>query len=286
MTAAALALVVAAAVLHASWNALAKRSGDPVAFFCLASVFAVLVLAAPATWIVARDGIRAAAVPFVVATIALHGLYFGTLARAYGAGAYSMVYPVARGLGVALVPVVAVATLHERVSSLGALGIGLVVAGIVAVQFAAGSRPAGTPSSALAGLGWAAATGVVIACYSLVDKAGVAHLHPVPYLVLIEAGTVACLLPAARRRRGALAQEWRAQGRAIVAAGAMSGLAYLLVLFCFQLSKAAYVVASRELSIVFSAVIGSLWLGEGRLGPRLAAASVVLAGVLCVALAR
>ena len=69
-------------------------------------------------------------------------------------------------------------------------------------------------------------------------------------------------------------------------ASAMNLTSYLLVLFAFRLSKVGYVVASRELSILFSAFIGSLWLGEGRLAPRLAGASVVLAGVVCVALAR
>jgi len=65
-----------------------------------------------------------------------------------------------------------------------------------------------------------------------------------------------------------------------------AGTTYLLVLFAFRLSKTAYVVAARELSIVFSAIIGSLWLGEGPLGPRLLGAGVILAGVACVALAR
>jgi drug/metabolite transporter (DMT)-like permease len=62
--------------------------------------------------------------------------------------------------------------------------------------------------------------------------------------------------------------------------------AYLLVLFAFRLTKVGYVVAARELSIVFSTVIGSWWLGEGRLGGRLAGAAVILAGVVCIALAR
>ena len=80
--------------------------------------------------------------------------------------------------------------------------------------------------------------------------------------------------------------EWSANRWTIVATGVMSAGGYTLVLFAFQLSKAGYVVASRELSIVLSALIGSLLLREGRLPPRLAAASVVLAGVACVALAR
>src|SRR5438105_3078028 len=114
VTGPALALVVAAAGLHALWNALAKRSGDLVAFFCLTSAVAALVLAAPAAWIVARDGLRAAGAPFIVATVALHALYFYGLARSYGSGAYSAVYPVARGLGVALVPVLACAAPLDR----------------------------------------------------------------------------------------------------------------------------------------------------------------------------
>jgi drug/metabolite transporter (DMT)-like permease len=71
-----------------------------------------------------------------------------------------------------------------------------------------------------------------------------------------------------------------------VLAALMSTLAYTLVLFAFQLSKTGYVVASRELSIVLSAVIGSLWLREGRLAPRLIGAAIVLGGVACIALAR
>lgn len=287
MTATALALVATAAVLHASWNALAKRSGDPITFLWWASNFAVLFLAVPAAWTLVREGVHAAAVPFVLTTIVLHAIYFSTLARAYGSGAYSVVYPVARGLGVALVPVLAFVVLDERVSTVGGLGIGLVVLGIAAVQRVAGPPTAGAAPSALrAGTGWAALTGLVIAAYSLVDKAGVAWMNPVPYMALMEAGCVLCLWPAVRRRPGAIAAEWAKNRYAIVLVGAMSGLGYLLVLFAFRLSKAGYVVASRELSIVISALIGSLLLGEGRLLQRLAAASLVLAGVLCVALAR
>jgi drug/metabolite transporter (DMT)-like permease len=66
----------------------------------------------------------------------------------------------------------------------------------------------------------------------------------------------------------------------------MTGVGYMLVLFAFRLSKTGYVVAARELSIVFSTVIGSLWLHEGRLGPRLLGAGIILLGVVCVAAGR
>ena len=286
MTGAALALVITAAVSHAFWNALAKRAHHPLVFLWSSVALATAVLAGPALSLAHADEVRAA-VPFLVATIALHAFYFYALSSSYGAGDFSLVYPIARGLGVALVPVAAYAIFGERLSPLGVLGIALVVTGIVAINLV--PRAVAAPAARWrlgAGTGWALLTGLTITAYSLTDKAGVARLHPVPYIALMGIGTVLLLVPAVARRRGALRHEWAVNWRAILAASTTNLTSYLLVLFAFRLSKAGYVVAARELSILFSALIGSLWLGEGRLGPLLSAAVVVLAGVGCVALAR
>ena len=87
-------------------------------------------------------------------------------------------------------------------------------------------------------------------------------------------------------RHEVLRGEWRTNRVTILAVGLLSPGGYLLVLFAFQLSKVAYVVAGREVSIVLSALIGSLWMREGALSQRLAGAAVMAAGVICVALAR
>jgi len=287
MTAGALALVLAAAVLHAGWNALAKRGSDPLAFLALCSCVAAPILAPLAVPWLWRDGLPARAMPFVLGTIALHVLYFYALGRAYSTGAYSIVYPIARGLGVALVPVGAYVLLDERLSPIGVVGIVGVVAGVITLHQVGQRHAVATGAPLGAATVWALITGLSIAAYSLNDKAGVARLHPVPYMLLMEAGCGLVLLPAALlTRREAVRREWVANWRAILAVGAMSAGGYTLVLLAFRLSKAGYVVAARELSIVLSALIGTLWMGEGRVGPRLAAASIVLAGVACVALAR
>src|SRR5512134_819775 len=103
MPAAALALVLAAAVLHVGWNALAKRGHHQLCFLWSAQAVAVLFFGPVAAWTLLVDRFDAAALPFVVATILLHAVYFYALRRSYGAGAFSLVYPIARGLGVALV---------------------------------------------------------------------------------------------------------------------------------------------------------------------------------------
>ena len=287
MSGPALALVVCAAILHAVWNALAKRADNQFVFlWCSVSLATALLLPLGLLRLSAEPA-PASGLPFVAASVGIHALYFWALGRAYRHGDFSRVYPVARGLGVALVPLVALPLFGERLSWLGSLGVGFVVLGIVALS----ALPAATPRSmaragAGAGTAWALLTGLTIAAYSLVDKAGVARLHPMPYIALMGVGLSVVLAPVVLADRPALGREWRRHWRTILVASAMNLTSYLLVLFAFRLSKVGYVVASRELSILFSAFIGSLWLAEGRLAPRLAGASVVLAGVVCVALAR
>jgi len=288
MTGEALALVFGAAAIHAAWNALAKRGRDQFVFlWCAVSVASVVLL--PIGLLTAGGArVPSAAIPFLVGTILIHAVYFYALGRSYGAGDFSLVYPIARGLGVALVPILALVLFHEALSPLGTIGVALVVTGIVVLQL----RPElwraleRRPERLGAGTGWALVTGVSIALYSVVDKGGVRVMHPVPYIALMGAGMSVLLLPAVLRRRAALRREWAVNWRPILVASTLNLTSYLLVLFAFRMSKVGYVVAAREISIVLSVLIGSLWFGEGRLGLRLVAAAIVLSGVACVAVAR
>ena len=281
----AIALVVCAAVLHAIWNALAKRAENQFVFLWSSVSLATVLLLPLGLLRLPSDGTPIAGLPFVVASIAIHALYFWALGRSYRHGEFSRVYPMARGLGVALVPLIALPVFGERLSWLGSLGVGLVVLGIAGLSFRSSAMCSSPAQGSLAGTAWALVTGVTIAGYSLVDKAGVARLHPMPYIALIGLGLSILLAPLVLADRSALSREWRLNWRTILVASAMNLTSYLLVLFAFRLSKVGYVVAARELSILFSAFIGSFWLREGRLAPRLAGATVVLAGVVCVALA-
>ena len=288
MTGEALGLVFGAAVMHAAWNALAKRGHDQFVFLWCAVTGATVILSPLGVWTAGAEGVPRAAVPFLAGTIAVHVLYFYALGRSYGAGDFSLVYPMARGLGVAMVPVLALGVFREALSPLGTLGVALVVTGIVVLQL----RPElwrireRHPGKLGPGTGWALVTGVSIALYSVIDKGGVRVMHPVPYIALMGAGMSLLLVPAILRRRAALRREWSTNRRAILLASTLNLTSYLLVLFAFRMSKVGYVVAARETSIVLSVLIGSWWFGEGRLRLRLVGAAIVLGGVACVAFAR
>jgi drug/metabolite transporter (DMT)-like permease len=301
----ALAFVLAAALIHAGWNALAKRAHDPLVFLWSSVSLASLCLAPLGAWVILAEGWRPDGAAFVLATIIVHAVYFWVLGRAYASGDLSTVYPVARGLGVALVPILALVLLGERVSALGVLGVVLVVAGIVAIYALGAPRsidsrpdhpgrsldvPVRSDRGHLWGLLprppiWSIVTGLTIAAYSIIDKAGVARVHPLAYIALMGVGISVLLAPWVLIRRESLAREWRVNGRAIVLASSMNLTSYLLVLFAFRLAKVGYIVAARESSIVFSVLIGSLLMGEANFRPRLVGALVVLIGVACVALA-
>src|SRR2546426_630130 len=233
-------------MLHAVWNALAKRARDQLVFLWSSVSLATVVLLPVGLLALPGERIPAAAVPFVVATIAIHAVYFYALGRAYRHGDFSRVYPIARGLGVALVPMVALMVFGERLSPLGTAGIALVVAGVAGLHLTAPWRGGARPPASGAGTAWALLTGLLIASYSIVDKAGVARLHPLPYIGLMGLGMSALLVPVVLHDRAALAREWRENWQTIVVASAMNLTSYLLVLFAFRLSQVGYVVAARE----------------------------------------
>jgi drug/metabolite transporter (DMT)-like permease len=286
VTSLALTLVSVAAVLHATWNALTKRAEDGFLFLWSSMALSGVAFLPLAARFDLGAALSPRALPLVIATSVLHAAYFVVLSRAYRFGAFSLVYPVARGLGVALVPVAAFLLFDERMSGLGIGGVLLVGAGIAFTGWSASGAETGAGAGAGKGAVWAVATGGSIAAYSLVDAAGARAMHPIAYVCLMALGSVVLLLPVVLRRRAALFAEWRRSGRFIVLAASMNLTGYVLVLFAYREAKTGYVVAARELSIVLSAVVGSVLFREGRLVPRMLAASVILAGVGCVAMAR
>ena len=271
----AILLVLSAAVLHASWNLLAKRARDPFAFLWLAMALA-LVWLAPLSLAFEPRSISQAIVPLVVSGV-VHGAYFATLGEAYREGELSTVYPIARGLGVGLAPLVAIAIEGAYPSALASIGIATIVIAIL-------SLARGGHRGSRRGTWLAIATGPLIAIYSIVDHHGVARANPIPYLAATNVGALFVSAPFAWRRRAALAEEWRTNRRALALAATTSLTAYLLVLFAFRLAEAAYVVAMRETSIVVATILARMLLAESVTRTRAAAALAITIGAGILAL--
>lgn len=282
--------------MHVGWNAFTKRSRNGLLFLWTAMALGSLLLAIPAAVLVAREGLEdASGWPYAAASAAVHAAYFFALSRAYGSGDLSLVYPVSRGLSIALVAGLAWPLMGERPTPLGAAGILLVIAGVALVagqqRASSGAGGAGTGAEdthgrgSRGGLGWAVITGLLITAYSLIDKRGTAQVAPLPYLVALILGSCLLLAPWVAYHHRALAQEWRINGRTIRLSAVLSVSAYLLVLHAMQQAPVSYVVTAREISIVLSVVIGRMFMGEQPSPRRLGGAVVIVTGVVCLALA-
>jgi uncharacterized membrane protein len=273
VSAAALALALGAAVLHAGWNVALAGARDTAAATAGVLVFGAVLLA-PFALVVGE--VSTAALPFIAASAALELVYFVLLARAYAGGDVSVVYPVARGSAPVVVLVFSAIALRESVPVGAAVGVLAIVLGVLLVglgvfpfRFARENAP--PRRDVLFGL----AIGAVIAAYTLVDSEGVERADPVAYLALVVA-PCAALYPAVTRARPDLSV------RPAATAAATFG-AYLLVLAALELAPAAPVAAVRESSIVIAAILSAAVLHERVAGRRMAGAIAVAAGVALIA---
>ncbi|HEX5506308.1 MAG TPA: EamA family transporter [Thermomicrobiales bacterium] len=280
----ALALVLTAAALHATWNLLVKRAAQKQVFTWWALIVGTLCFA---PFLVAGPALPVHAWPYIAASAVAEAAYYYLLTRAYTQADFSLVYPLARGAAPALLAIWAALFLGERPSGAGLAGLALLVGGLLVVGSGAGGGTGKGLLAALRGPGIVSALGVAlcISIYSTIDGAAVRFVPPAPYLVLVMGLTTALVTPLVLTRYGgrAAAAEWRANWPRIVAVGVLTLLTYLLVLRAYSIAPVNYAAAIRETSIVFAALIGWRWLGEGFGARRTAGAALIVAGIVTIA---
>ena len=285
MTALALGLVLGSAVLHATWNLVAKRVQAESPFLFLIYLVGGLAYTpfAIAIIVIARPLLGIWVLAFILMSIVLQTIYFATLTAGYRAGDLSLVYPIARATGPLLATLGAIGVLGERPSLLAIAGALAIVTGALVL--------AGDPRSLRArGAGRAVAyallTGVVIALYTLWDKTAVsvALIPPLVYDWMTIGGQAIVVAPAAWRRRADVARVWNAQRREVLFVGLVSRVSYLLMLTALAISPVSYVAPARETGILFGTLLGARVLSEGDVRRRLMGASGMVVGVIALAL--
>ena len=277
-----LALVLASAVLHASWNLFAKRAGGSTrgAPFVLAFTLLTALLWAPL--VISQGGWRVGdlgtgAWVAIVGSAVIHVGYFLALQRGYRVGDLSLVYPLARGGGPLIATLGAIMLFGERPSGGALLGTGLVV---LATLILASGRAPGAPRIA-PGLLWGGVTALFIGTYTLWDARAVALVGVPPLVFLWWSEWIRALLiaPLALRSPHELRTVWREQRTAVIAISTLSPAAYLMVLHAYTLAPVSLVAPTREISVLIGALFGITLLGEGQRRRRLLVAGVMVAGV-------
>jgi drug/metabolite transporter (DMT)-like permease len=277
-----LGIVLLAALAHAGWNALVKASGGS-----RGGIFSVLLLTGGAFGLVAVALLPLPAREawlFLFLSAIIHYGYYGFLLLAYRYGDLSHVYPVARGSAPLMVAAGAWVMAGEALGPAGMAGLALTSAGIMSLALENGPPR----DHAAKALFFAIGTGMLIACYTVVDGLGVrASTGPISYIAwlnVLEAIplTLWLLLRRPTSFTGLSAGAWR-QG---IMGGILATAAYGLVIFALSLGAMAHVSALRETSVLLAALIGTLVLREsgGNPGRRITAACLVSAGIVTLQL--
>ncbi|SLN27604.1 EamA-like transporter family protein [Roseovarius albus] len=250
-------VIIGAALLHASWNAMVKGSADKLTSMA-AVVFGHAPCAIVALFFVPTPA--AESLPYLLAGIGLHFGYQLFLLQSYKLGDLTQVYPIARGSAPLMVAGFSVAVLGVTLSQSELLAIGLIGIGILSltlVRRADGQRNAAAALAALA-------TGGFIASYSLVDGLG-ARLAgtSLGFFAWLAIGNsiLMALYIAARSPQTFKAVATRGR-KLFLIGGSASFIAYALVTWAFTQAPIAVVTALRETSIIFALLIGVFFLKE------------------------
>jgi drug/metabolite transporter (DMT)-like permease len=200
-------------------------------------------LPAPASW------------PFLALSLAVHGVYYVTLINAYRFGALSQVYPIARGAAPLMIALGAWAFAGEAMSALEWAGVIVASAGIMSLA-APGKLPR---EEELKAIGFALATSITIALYSLADGMGVRRagesMSYILWLLAIDAFPV--MIVGLWLRRGRVVETFRPHLKWAIVGGLLSALGYGIVIWAMGKAPLAHVSALRETSVILAAVIGT-----------------------------
>ncbi len=285
MNALALALILTAAVIHASWNFLLKRSGGGTIFVWLFAALSAVLYAPLAAAIIWWSNAQFGWVHYALmaASAAIHTAYFMLLDRGYRSGDMSVVYPLARGTGPLITMLCAVLLLQERPGALAVAGA--VMIGCAAFLLTGDLRKL-RESRNYHAIGFALLTGCMIAAYTLVDKVAVSAwlIPPLVQDWAANLGRVLLMTPMAFKARGELLPTWQRARKEIVAVALLCPLSYILVLTAMVFTPVSYVAPAREVSILVGALMGAHFLQEGDVKRRLFAASAMVAGIILLAI--
>lgn len=273
--AAVVPVVLFAALLHATWNAMAHAVPDRLIGFALigtAYLVAGGAMAALAPLPAGRSWV------YLLASVLLHVLYNLLLMRSFMLGDFGQVYPLARGTAVAVVAVLATVAVGEAMPAIRLVGVILVCVGLATLVAPLGRTAAAELPAVVAALG----TGLMIAGYTTVDGVGVrgsgSVLGYTGWLFMLQ-GAALPIVAFARRGRG-LVRQARPYLLAGLAGGVLSLAAYGLVLWAQTKAPLAPVAALRETSSLMGAIIGAVVFKESFGRRRVLAAVVVTAGVV------
>ena len=275
------AVVILAAILHASWNAMVKHGNDKfLSMSCV--IFGHMMFGFAALFFVPLPDL--VSWPYVLVGAVLHTGYQLFLLYSYRIGDLTQVYPIARGVAPLIIAFVSVVFLGVDLSGWQLLGVLFIGAGIMSLVMVRGSEGLGNSKAGLMAL----VTGCFIASYSLNDGLGArVAMSAVGFYAVLTIINGAMFFAIMAKLNPAVIKGVWGQGRKVsLLGGGGSFIAYALVTWAFTQAPIAMVSALRETSIVFALLIGVVFLKERVRLMKVFAVMMAMIGAVLVKVAR
>jgi len=285
-------LVLVSSFIHAIRDFITKKSGDKQAFVLLYELSAVVIYFPLFVIVLFKElPINISGVYIAFAAGIIHFFYWIFLTKSLHSGDLSHVYPIARAAP-ALVLILSVVFLNEKVSFSGVSGILLVTTGIYLLHlksfnsFSAIFEPIRSISTHKASQ-YAFLTLLTVSFYSITDKIGVSYIHPILYLYLINLSAIILFIPYVlmTKTKETILNEWNNYKSKAILNGILVLGGYLLILIAFTMGKVSYITGLRQISIVFAVLLGGHILKEKHKNIRLIASFIIFLGAFLISTA-
>ena len=267
-------LILVSALCHAVWSAIIKSSKNPLSLMGITSVLEVTIFL-PLTFTVPFPTLEVWY--FLIATVIIHVFYRLNVIYSYRYGDLSYIYPISRGSSCLFVAIISILFLSSDISVAGFVGILIVCIGLFLISYSKNL------SFNFRGFALAISTSILITAYTLVDGVGVRlsengfsyiywlfTLNGIPLLII---GLIS---------KDGLRKRETYTFRSGIAAGVFATSSYAIVVWSMQFIEIAYVSSIREISIVFAAIIGMLFLFEKNAKSRIIPSILIVSGISVV----
>lgn len=273
-------LVVLSALLHASWNFVAKKYAGNYSIIYLSFLFSSIVTALLSIPFLSGVQLNPNTIVLLIGTGIFHAVYGFVLTYTYKNGDISTLYPIVRGSGIAGAVTLSIVLLHEHLSLVSGLGVFLVIGGIAILSYRRNRK-----ATSSKGIFLALICGGLIMSYTIMDKLLVEEIHPIPVLAASQIISVLMFLPyVVLSRKEEMKRTLGSLLKPVIFISIIATSSYLIILYVMQIAPVSRIVAIREASVVFGALTGFIILKEHFSKTRLIGVVLVMIGIILVKL--
>lgn len=251
--------VIASAIFQATWNFFAKKSSaDKTSILAVGWFLLGLCLVPVTATLVDFSSFERSWIWYSMASAVIHAFYIALLGWGYNVGEISIIYPVARGLGILWTALASLFLGIHEFSTNGLLGILAIIAGVILIGHKAAALAQHRKAFFIA-----ITVSLMISLYSLIDSHGAKSVPLAFYIMMMNGLTAVLVLPFLLKFAPAKAinvfKRHKKEAFFIAVGGSLS---YVIILWAFRTTPVSYVAALREFSVVIASMLGLIFLKE------------------------